>query len=103
MNSLALFFQGGGAGGLLTGMLPFVLIIVIFYFVLIRPQKQKQQQLQQMIANIKSGDKIITRGGIIGIVISVKEESLIIKTAEKSMIEVARSAVAGKDIAELEK
>lgn len=101
MNSLALFFQaGGGIGGML---IPIVLMGVIFYFLLIRPQKQRQQQLQQLIASLKPNDKVITRGGIIGVIMSVKEDSLIIKTADKSMIEVARSAVAGKDVEELDK
>jgi len=94
MTLLFIFFQGG-AGSFLTLILPWVLIFGVFYVLIILPQKRRQRELQQTIANLKAGDRIVTTGGIIGTVQSVRETSLIMRSADKSMIEIARSAVAG--------
>jgi preprotein translocase subunit YajC len=94
MTLLLLFFQGG-AGSFLTLILPWVLIFGVFYVLIILPQKRRQRELQDTISNLKAGDRIVTTGGIIGVVQSVRETSLIMRTADKSMIEVARSAVSG--------
>lgn len=94
MALLLIFFQGGG-GSFLTLILPWVLIFGVFYVLIILPQRRRQRELQATIANLKAGDRIVTTGGIIGTVQSVRETSLIMRTADKSMLEVARSAVAG--------
>lgn len=94
MTLLFIFFQGGG-GNLLTLILPWVLIFGVFYVLIILPQRRRQRELQATIANLKAGDRVVTTGGIIGIVQSVRETSLILRSADKSMLEVARSAVAG--------
>ena len=57
----------GGANGL-AQMLPILMIMVVFYFLLMRPQQQKQKELQNMIASIKRGDRVVTGGGILGTV-----------------------------------
>ncbi len=90
-----LLFQGGL--GALSGLLPMLLIIAVFYMLLIRPQQKRQKELQQTIAELKTGDKVVTTGGIIGTITSVKDTSFIIRSAEKSMLEIARSAIAGID------
>ena len=95
MTLLLIFFQGGGAGSFLTLILPWVLIFGVFYVLVVMPQRRRQRELQETISNLKAGDRIITTGGIIGTVQSVRETSLIMRSAEKSMIEIARSAVAG--------
>lgn len=95
---IAFLLQSGGMGGLLTGLLPFILIIGVFYFLLILPQKKRQQQLKDMISSLKPGDKVVTNGGIIGVVMAVRDDSITIKSADKSILEIARSAVAGKDV-----
>jgi preprotein translocase subunit YajC len=64
---------------------------------LIRPQQARQRKLQETIAELKAGDRIITTGGVIGTITSVKETSLLIRSADKTIIEVLRSAVAGLD------
>ena len=92
---LLIFLQGGGAGSFLTLILPWVLIFGVFYVLIILPQRRRQRELQETISNLKAGDRIVTTGGIIGIVQSVRETSLIMRSADKSMIEIARSAVAG--------
>jgi preprotein translocase subunit YajC len=95
MITLILLFQGGL--GALTGVVPMVLIIGVFYVLLIRPQQQRQRKLQETVAQLKAGDRIVTTGGIIGTITSVKDTSFLIRSAEKSILEVARSAVAGID------
>ncbi len=95
---MTLFFilqnQGGG-GSLIWALLPWILIFAVFYVLIILPQKRRQRDLQNTIANIKTGDRVVTTGGIIGTVTAVRETSLILRSADKSMIEVARSAIAG--------
>jgi preprotein translocase subunit YajC len=93
MALLLIFFQGGGS--FLTLILPWVLIFGVFYVLIILPQRRRQRELQETIANLKAGDRIVTTGGIIGTVQSVRETSLIMRSADKSMLEIARSAVAG--------
>jgi preprotein translocase subunit YajC len=88
-----MLFQGGF--GALSGLLPMVLIIAVFYVLLIRPQQKRQRDLQATIAQLKAGDRIVTTGGVIGTITSVKDTSFLIRSAEKSILEIARSAVAG--------
>lgn len=95
MHTFLIFFQGGL--GPLAQFLPFILIIVIFYFLLIRPQQKRQRQLQETIANLKIGDRVVTNGGVIGVITTVRDTSFIIRSADKSILEVARSAIAGID------
>src|SRR5215207_575773 len=91
-----LIFSQGGAGGLLQ-FLPILLIIGVFYFLLIRPQQKRQKQLQETVANLKIGDRVVTTGGVIGVITTVRDTSFLIRSADKSILEIARSAVAGTD------
>ncbi|HYY57439.1 MAG TPA: preprotein translocase subunit YajC, partial [Pyrinomonadaceae bacterium] len=59
------------------------------------PQRKRQKELQETISNLKAGDRVVTTGGIIGTITAVRETSLLLRSADKSIIEVARSAVAG--------
>ena len=78
-------------------MLPMFLIIFgIFYFLVIMPQRRKQKETQEMIAELKINDEVVTNGGIIGRIKEVRETSFIIQSADKSFIEIARTAVVGK-------
>jgi preprotein translocase subunit YajC len=95
MTTLALFLQSGGAGGFIVQFLPIFLIFAVFYFLLIVPQRKRQKELQETISNLKAGDRIVTTGGIIGTITAVRETSLLLRSADKSIVEVARSAVAG--------
>ncbi len=88
-----MIFQGGL--GALGGLLPMLLIIGVFYILLIRPQQKRQRELQEIIAQLKAGDRVVTTGGIIGTITSVRDTSLLIRSAEKSILEISRSAVAG--------
>lgn len=95
MTNFLLFLQGGM--GALAGLLPMVLIIVVFYVLLIRPQQKRQRELQQTISQLKAGDRIITTGGIVGVITTVRDTSFLIRSADKSILEIAKSAVAGID------
>jgi preprotein translocase subunit YajC len=92
-----ILFQGAGGFGFL---LPMLLVFGVFYLLLIRPQQKKQKQLQAQIADLKAGDKIVTTGGVIGTITAVKDTSFLVRSAEKSILEIARSAVAGIDAEE---
>src|SRR5687767_1951505 len=94
MNTFLLF--QGSAGGLLS-FLPLLLIVAIFYFLIIRPQQRRQRQLQETIANLKIGDRIVTTGGVIGVITTVRDTSFLIRSADKTILEIARTAVAGID------
>ncbi len=93
---LFLFQDAGGASSIIWTLLPFVFIFGIFYFLVILPQKKQKQQLQEMIAALRMNDEIVTNGGIIGTIKEVRETSFIIQSAEKSFLEVGKSAVVGK-------
>jgi len=95
MHTFLIFFQGS-AGGLVQ-MLPILLIIGVFYFLLIRPQQKRQKQLQETISSLKIGDRVVTTGGVIGVITMVRDTSFLIRSADKSILEIARSAIADID------
>src|SRR5258708_34513221 len=98
MNICLFLFQdaSGGSSSIFWTLLPFVFIFGIFYFLVILPQKRQKQQLADMITQLKINDEVVTNGGIIGRIKEVKETSFIIQSAEKSFLEVGKSAVVGK-------
>lgn len=96
MNTFLLLFQDGGGTSLIVSLLPFLLIFGIFYVLVILPQKKQRQQLQDLVTQLKINDEVVTNGGIIGKIKEVKETSFIIQSAEKSFLEVGKSAVVGK-------
>ena len=93
MTILFSLFQGGL--GALGGLVPMLLIIAVFYVLLVRPQQKRARELQQTISQLKIGDRVVTTGGVIGTISTVRHTSLFIRSADKSIIEIARSAVAG--------
>jgi preprotein translocase subunit YajC len=93
MTTFFSLFQGGL--GALGGLLPMLLIIGVFYMLLIRPQQKRQRELQQTITELKAGDRVVTTGGVIGTIITVKDTSFLIRSGDKSILEIARSAIAG--------
>jgi preprotein translocase subunit YajC len=80
---------------LLQTLLPFLFMGVIFYFLLIRPQQKRQKQHQQLMANLKTGDRVVTASGIHGLIANVKETTFLLKVADNVKIEIDKSAVAG--------
>ena len=86
---------GGGIMGTITMLLPMVIMFAILYFFMIRPQKKKDKEIQDMRSGLQIGDEVITTGGIIGIVVSLKEDTLVIETgSDRSKVRIARWAVA---------
>lgn len=75
--------------------LPIILMVGIFYFLVILPNKKQQQQLKDMIAALKINDEVVTNGGIIGRIKEIRETSFIIQSAEKTFLEIGKTAVVG--------
>ena len=76
-----------------------VLMLVVFYFFLLRPQKKQEKEFNKMLSDLQPGDEITTKGGIIGKVISIKEETMVIETSkDRTKIRLLRSAVAKIDV-----
>ncbi len=93
--------QGGApqqnAGSGLMGMLMLLApLFIVWYFFLIRPQKKREKEKKQMIESLKKGDKILTIGGIVGKVEQVKDDRVIIKVADKTNIEILKTAISGR-------
>lgn len=89
--------SGGQQSNPFLVMLPMVAVFVIFWLLIIRPQQKRQREHQKMIDALKNGDEVLTSGGIIGTVVGTKEEGgvsiVVIKIAENTKIEVARSYI----------
>lgn len=90
--------QGGGQGdpimSLLASLLPLVLIIVVFYFLLIRPQQKRAKEHRMMLENLKRGDKVITVGGLYGVVDSVNPNTVVLKVAENVKLKFSKQSIA---------
>jgi preprotein translocase subunit YajC len=84
----------GSAGSSLLSFLPLIAIVAIFYFLILRPQNKKQKETQKMLSAIKKGDRVVTIGGIHGVIQSVKENTVIVKVDDNVKLEFNRSAVA---------
>lgn len=83
----------GSLKSLLVSFGPFILIIIVMYFLLFRSQQKRNKERQQMLDSVRSGDKVVTNGGMIGIISSIKEKTVILKVAENVKIEVIRSSL----------
>jgi preprotein translocase subunit YajC len=90
--------QSGGAADSAAGgfapFIPMILIFVVFYFLLIRPQQKKAKAHQEMIANLKKGDRVITSGGMYGLVTGLDEATATIEIADKVRVKVTRGSIA---------
>jgi len=94
MSAVAMAAPAGeGQGNPLGMFMPMILIFGIFYFMLIRPQQRKEKERRAMIDNVKSGDRIVFSGGIMGTVTNVKDGIFVVKVADNVKIEVARGGV----------
>ena len=83
----------GNTASMTTTLVTFVLIIAIFYFLLIRPQKKKDKETKAMIEAMKKGDKVVTIGGIHGTIITVKDQTVVVKVDDAARIEFSKSAI----------
>ena len=91
----AVYLQTAPAGSSNLGLLMILAVFAIFYFLLIMPVQRRQKKIRQMHSELKAGDRVITQGGLRGTIISVKDDSLLLKVAPDSLkLEFVRSAVA---------
>jgi preprotein translocase subunit YajC len=104
---LLLFQQGGAGGGLFQLLIPMLMVFVLFYFLIIIPQRKRQRAIDQMLNNLKPGDKVVTGGGIYGTIVSLNDDKrkLVLKISENPVvrIEIARSSISGLQEAPEEK
>ena len=86
--------QAPGAMGLGGMFIPLIIMFALLYFIAIRPQKKRQKEEQEMRSSLEIGDEIITIGGIVGKVVTIREEDLIIETgADRNKMKIQRWAV----------
>ncbi len=97
--NLSVFLLQSGGLGALGGLIPLLMMVVLFYVLIIVPQRRQQRKVQQMLDNLKVGDKVVTQGGIYGTITIIRDDkkSLQLKIAENPAvrIDVARTAVTG--------
>ena len=98
MNPILLQMASGaaadGKNGTATYIIMMVVLIALMYFMMIRPQKKRQKEEQEMRSSLEIGDEIITIGGIVGRVVTIREEDLIIETgADRNKMRIQRWAV----------
>lgn len=89
----ALWLQTPGGSGLLT-IAPLIFIFAIFYFLLILPQQRKQKKWQAMLGELKTGDKVVTSGGLRGTIMSIKDDALVLRVPPDNLkLEVSRGSI----------
>ena len=93
-SGLALFLQASQPSSI--GLfLPLILIMGVFYFLMIMPAQRRQKKVAEMLKNLKTGDKVITNGGIYGTIMGLEEEAVQLRIAEQVKVKISRSAIAG--------
>jgi len=80
-------------GNFVTALVPFILVFVIFYLLIILPSRKKQKKHQDLVSNLKPGDRIITSGGIYGTVMGVQPDRIELKISANVKIDITKSAV----------
>ncbi len=83
-----------GSSPLVT-FIPFVLVLAIFYFIILLPMKKRQKKVDEFLGGLKSGDRVVTSGGLYGTIAKLDTESVHLQVAPNVRVEVARSAIAG--------
>ena len=96
--NIAFLETASGSGSMWSSIIMMALIIVVFWFFIIRPQRKKDKETAKMRSELQVGDEIVTIGGIIVIIVSMKEDSLVIETgSDRSKVRLARWAISGKN------
>ena len=99
-----ILWQTESGGSSLLGLLPIVAIFLVFYFLLILPNQKRQKKLQQLLVNLKNGDRVVTSGGLRGTIVGMKDEYIVLRVPpEQVKLEVLRSSVASVQQPEEEK
>jgi preprotein translocase subunit YajC len=90
----SLLAQAQGSSGLMA-FLPLLVIMVIFYVLLILPAQRRQKKTAEMLSALKTGDKVVTSGGIYGTIVGLEGDAVQLRIADQVKVKVARSAIAG--------
>ena len=85
----------GGQGGGFGAFIPLILMFAIFYFLLIRPQQKKAKLHKEMIGSLKKGDRIVSSGGLHGVITGISDETVTAEIAPKVRVKISRGSVAG--------
>ena len=92
--------NAGTVGGMSSSIIMIVAMLAVFYFMLIRPENKRKKEAEQMRSSVKTGDKITTIGGIVGVVVNVKEDKIVLETgADQVRIELAKWAISTNETA----
>ena len=90
--------SGGGASSLVQGFLPMILIIGVMYLIVLRPQMRKQKEVQRMLSELKTGDDVVTTGGMIGRITGIKDDEVVLLVQDGVRVRVLRSAISGRHV-----
>jgi preprotein translocase subunit YajC len=86
--------QGGeGGGSLVSTLIMFGAIFLIFYFMIIRPQQKRAKEKEKMLSNLEKGDKVVTNGGIHGVIAGLEDKTALLMISENTKIKIDRSAI----------
>ena len=77
----------------IASLLPLVVIFAVFYFMMIRPQQLQQKKYREMISRLKKGDRVLTRGGLYGVILEIKDNDLMLELAQNVRVRADRTAV----------
>ena len=100
MFDLAYAMGTGGAGGGTSGggfgaFVPLIIIFAIFYFLLIRPQQKKAKQHKQLLSALKKGDRVVSSGGLHGLITGLSDDVVTMEISPKVRVKVSRASIAG--------
>ena len=84
----------GGGGNLMSTVIMFGAIFVIFYFMIIRPQQKRAKEREKMLSNMQKGDKVVTSGGLHGIIAGIDEKTVLLQVGDNIKLKFERSAIA---------
>jgi preprotein translocase subunit YajC len=84
---------GGGQGSTFGALIPLILMFAIFYFLLIRPQQKKSKQHKELLSSLKKGDRIVSTGGLHGVITGITDDAVTMEIAPKVRVKLSRNAV----------
>ena len=90
---IAMAPQGGEGGSMVSTIIMFGAIFLIFYFMIIRPQQKKSKAREKLLSNLEKGDKVVTSGGIHGIISGLDEKTCLLQVSDNLKMKVERSAI----------
>ena len=100
LNFLAEAAEANPAGGMGTTLIMLLVMVGVFYFMLIRPENKRKKEAEQMRSSVKKGDKVVTIGGITGVVVDVKDNRFVLETgADQVRIEFEKWALSTNETA----